>query len=53
MEGVKAIWKVLKPKDRLPSSRADSNDEVPTTWSVLDDTVGGGDNVETQGEDNP
>lgn len=31
-KGVKGIWKVLKPQDRLPSSRAVDPDDVPTEW---------------------
>lgn len=30
---IKDPWKSLKPRDRLPSPRADANDEVLALWS--------------------
>ncbi|PHT54831.1 hypothetical protein CQW23_03317 [Capsicum baccatum] len=31
-KGVKGLWNVIKPYDRLPSSRVESDDEVPAEW---------------------
>lgn len=41
-KGVKGLWRVLKPCDKLPSSRVESDKEAPTEWS---DAGAGGDDV--------
>lgn len=37
LKAEKGLWKVLKPRDRLSSSRANSNDEVLATWTNNND----------------
>lgn len=36
-KGVKGTFKVLKPKEQLPSLRFESDDEAPAEWSSAKD----------------
>ncbi|KAF3658082.1 hypothetical protein FXO38_13380 [Capsicum annuum] len=48
-KGVKGFWKILKPRDRLPSSRVDIDAEAPVELSGHEDTD---DDAKSEGEIN-
>lgn len=36
-KGVKHLWEILKPRDRLLSLGEDADNEIPALWSEDDD----------------
>ncbi|PHU25305.1 hypothetical protein BC332_03637 [Capsicum chinense] len=49
-KGVKGLWNVIKPCDRLPSYQVESDDEVPTEWSSPEEVE---DDAELESDNSP